>query len=310
MEEDAGPTERTGQHTLGPHVVGRRVVVRRLVRGETGPSGGPAMTDVLGVCESWEQGVVVVRREDGSRVAIATGDIVSGKPVPPRPSARMRVSSRDAEDHGRVLWPHVHRRPLGRWELRTEPQPIGRPRKRANSVLAMGDPGLPGPEAVAAVRDFYDARGRPAIAQVEADSTEEALFVDAGWRPVPDGEAELMIAPVSRSLRSLRGRPAAPVTVSGEERLVAELRVENRVVASGQTGLDGEWAGVHGLHVAPTRRRQGLALDLMAALLERAAERGATTAWLHVETGNAPALALYDRLGFAWHHTMRYLSAP
>ena len=40
-----------------------RVVVRRLVRGETGPSGGPAMTDVLGVCESWTDGVVVVRRE-------------------------------------------------------------------------------------------------------------------------------------------------------------------------------------------------------------------------------------------------------
>lgn len=73
---------------LGPHVVGRRVVVRRLLRGETGPSGGPAMTDVLGVCESWRDGRCVVRREDGSTVEIATADIVSGKPVPPRPSRR------------------------------------------------------------------------------------------------------------------------------------------------------------------------------------------------------------------------------
>ena len=48
----ACPTPGTA-HGLGPHVVGQRVVVRRVVRGETGPSGGPAMTDVLGICTSW-----------------------------------------------------------------------------------------------------------------------------------------------------------------------------------------------------------------------------------------------------------------
>jgi hypothetical protein len=36
--------------SLGPHVVGQRVVVRRVVHGETGPSGGPALTDLLGTC--------------------------------------------------------------------------------------------------------------------------------------------------------------------------------------------------------------------------------------------------------------------
>jgi hypothetical protein len=48
------------------------------------------MTDVLGTCESWEHGVVRVRREDGTVVEIATADIVSGKPVPPRPVRRPR----------------------------------------------------------------------------------------------------------------------------------------------------------------------------------------------------------------------------
>jgi hypothetical protein len=46
------------------------------------------MTDVLGTCESWADGVVTVRREDGTVVEIATADIVSGKPVPPRPPRR------------------------------------------------------------------------------------------------------------------------------------------------------------------------------------------------------------------------------
>src|SRR3954470_18761179 len=78
---------------LGPHCVGQRVVVRRVLPGETGPSGGPAMTDLLGVMESWTDGSTVVRAEDGTTTEIALRDIVSGKPVPPRASARMRVSA-------------------------------------------------------------------------------------------------------------------------------------------------------------------------------------------------------------------------
>jgi hypothetical protein len=73
---------------LGPQVVGLRVVVRRVVRGETGPSGGPALTDVLGVCESWGDGRAVIRRDDGTTVEIALADVVAGKPVPPRTPRR------------------------------------------------------------------------------------------------------------------------------------------------------------------------------------------------------------------------------
>jgi ribosomal protein S18 acetylase RimI-like enzyme len=46
----------------------------------------------------------------------------------------------------------------------------------------------------------------------------------------------------------------------------------------------------------------------MAALVGWGAERGATTAYLQVLADNAPALALYDRLGFATHHAYRYLA--
>ncbi len=77
------PTSR-----LGPHVVGQRVVVRHLLPGRTGPSGGPAMTDVLGVVETWADDRITVRREDGAVVEIATDEIVSGKPVPPPPPRR------------------------------------------------------------------------------------------------------------------------------------------------------------------------------------------------------------------------------
>ena len=43
------------------------------------------MTDVLGVCTSWGDGALTVQPESGPEVRIALGDVVSGKPVPPRP---------------------------------------------------------------------------------------------------------------------------------------------------------------------------------------------------------------------------------
>jgi ribosomal protein S18 acetylase RimI-like enzyme len=48
----------------------------------------------------------------------------------------------------------------------------------------------------------------------------------------------------------------------------------------------------------------------MRALAVRALAAGATTGWLQVEAGNAPALALYDALGFTPHHAYHYRRAP
>lgn len=65
---------------LGPRCIGQRVVVRRLVPDETGPSGGPALTDTIGVMESWTDGVTVIRTKRGV-VEIPIELIVSGKPI-------------------------------------------------------------------------------------------------------------------------------------------------------------------------------------------------------------------------------------
>ncbi|HJQ04532.1 MAG TPA: GNAT family N-acetyltransferase [Nocardioides sp.] len=293
---------------LGPHVVGQRVVVRRLVPGETGPTGGPAFTDLLGTCLSWDDEVCVVQPEDGPAVPIPVELIVSGKPVPPRPSVRGRVSARDLELRTAGLWERVLTVPLGEWVLRNDPAPVGRPRRRATSCLAMGDPGMPLTEALAQVTDFYDGIGRPACLQVEADGDVEAGVRELGWQEDPTGEAELRIASVARVRRRLAAAPApVELTVSGD-RAVASIGTGCDPIAEGEAYIDGDWLGVHSLTVDPGHRRRGHATALMAELLEWGAERGALTAWLHVETSNTAARALYDGLGFDVHHVCRYFT--
>ena len=73
------------------------------------------------------------------------------------------------------------------------------------------------------------------------------------------------------------------------------MRIGDR--ASGVAAYADDWVGFRAVEVDPAHRRQGLGLAVMAALLEWGAERGATTAYLQVLGDNAPALALYERLG-------------
>lgn len=283
---------------LGPHVVGLRIVVRRILRGETGPTGGPAFTDLLGTCLTWADGTCVVQAEDGTTTVIATADIVSGKPVPPRPPVRHRVSPAEAQRRALALWPDLHTEPLGDWVLRHSPTSTAR---RANSVLAMGPSGVA--DDYRRVLAFYATRtGRP-IAAVVPDSDEEAMFRSHGWGlESADADTLFQIGSVARALRGLE----VPDATYDEEGELVTVHVGAH--ARGVAAYAGDWVGFRSIEVAPDRRRQGLGLAVMAALLEWGAERGATTAYLQVLGDNEPAIALYASLGFDTHHAYRYLA--
>lgn len=280
--------------------------MRRLLRGETGPTGGPAFTDLLGTCVAWGEGRCVVQPESGPPVTIAIGDIVSGKPVPPRPSTRLRVSTRDAEARTGALWPDLERVPLGEWELRRQPDPATPLRKRANSCLAVGDPGRPVAEAAAEVIAFYTARSRDPLVQLEAGSTVEEELQALDWRPLGYGESELRLAAVSRVRRTLGRQAQAVELAAADGHAVASIGTGCDPLAEGRARLDGDWLGIHGLSVDPGHRRRGLASAVLAELLDWGAEQGALTVWLHVETANPEGRAFWDALGFAPHHTCRY----
>lgn len=306
-----GSEERSvGRHLLGAHVVGQRVVVRRLLRGETGPSGGPALSDLLGVCTSWGDGVCLLQPASGPPVAVAIADIVSGKPVPPRPSVRHRVSPRDAQLHGFALFADLETRELGDWVLRHSPTTTAR---RANSVLAFGPSGLE--DSYEQVLAFYArTTGRP-IAAVLPGSAQDELFRARGWGSEShDADTVLQVAGVSQALRSQRGRPsgrdlgAIRLTEAHPQATAHLVTDAGETVAGGVAALDRDWVGFRSVWVDPAHRRRGLGLAVMGTLLEWGAERGATTAYLQVLADNEPALGLYDGLGFREHHRYRYLA--
>ena len=235
-------------------------------------------------------------------MTIRISDIVSGKPVPPRTSTRLRVSAQEAQRRALALWPDLEIEPLGDWLLRRSRTSTAR---RANSVLAMGPSGVA--DDFDRVVAHYEAVGQRPIAAVLPESAEDALFRGHGWvLESHDHDTVFQLAGIA----ALRRQFAADVPA-------AELHVEGRLAtarigdtASGVGAVDGDWAGFRSIEVAPARRREGLGLAVMSALVGWAAEQGATTAYLQVLGDNAPALALYERLGFVEHHRYRYLAAP
>lgn len=62
---------------ISPADVGRRVTVRSRTHTQ------PPATDTVGVLRSWDDGVLVVERRDGSQVRIAEDDVLAARVVPP-----------------------------------------------------------------------------------------------------------------------------------------------------------------------------------------------------------------------------------
>ncbi len=285
--------------------------------------------------------MLLITRKSGESVRVAESDLVAGKVVPAAP-ARRRGPAASYEELARVAaraWPPVESERLGAWELRA----AGGFTRRANSVLPLGDPGLPLDEALTAVRRWYAERGLPAYVQTAtgAAGTQEPLCAELerrGW--VREVTAEVWtggLAPVADlsegagvvlsrqadeawlaryrrrgvsevALRVLGGGPSVWfATVPGAD---ADADGPGVPAAIGRCVVDGRWASFAAVEVDPARRRRGLATAVMAALARRALGEGASAAWLQVETDNAGARALYAGMGFAAHHAYHHYREP
>jgi ribosomal protein S18 acetylase RimI-like enzyme len=78
----------------------------------------------------------------------------------------------------------------------------------------------------------------------------------------------------------------------------SRVAVDVEPVAFALAARRGTEAWIGGMGVAPPYRRSGLGARVLTATIEAVAAEGADAVWLEVLEGNAPALALYERLGF------------
>ncbi|SFX31032.1 Acetyltransferase (GNAT) family protein [Streptomyces atratus] len=269
--------------------------------------------------------------KSGESVRIPESVLVAGKVVPAAP-ARRRGPAASFEELASVCaraWQPVESEPLGDWRLRAARGFT----RRANSVLPLGDPGVPLDEALGHVRQWYGERDLPAYIQTAtgAEGTQELLCAELeerGWRrevtaqvrtaglaPIGDLDADVSRVRLSRDLDEswlsryqrfetpgphvlavLRGGPSVWfASVPGDSEDAAPAAI-------GRCVVDGRWAGFMAVEVDPAHRRRGLASAVMTALARKALEEGASAAWLQVETDNEGARALYEGMGFAVHH--------
>ena len=90
----------------------------------------------------------------------------------------------DLERTAALLWQAPETEPLGEWRLRAAAGFTG----RANSALPLGDPGLPLPEAVTEVEEWYRRRDlRPMIVLPQGAAPEplENLWPNGRGFPAP-----------------------------------------------------------------------------------------------------------------------------
>jgi len=242
-----------------------------------------------------------------------------------------RRSPLGVEDLERVAargWQALEEDRLGDWLLRAAGGFTG----RANSALVVGDPGVPLPDAVAAVTRWYAGRGLEPCAVLPGVQSRaaDAAFAAAGWRhggnvlvltaPLrpadpPAAPVELATAPDDAWLAGYRYHGAAlppvarQVLTNAPDVAFAAVRLDPApapLAAVARGVLTDGWLGVTAVTVAEQHRRRGLATAVMTALQRWALDRGAHSVYLQVTEENEPARALYRRAGFIEHHRYHY----
>lgn len=239
-------------------------------------------------------------------------------------------------------WRGTEEQWLGDWLLRAAEGFTG----RANSALPLGDPGLPLDDALATVVGWYRARGLPPMIAVPVSlvpgpqaQTLDNQLSQRKWGTRP-GPAFVMVAGLplagppaegrtaEREIRVTsepddawaamyhhRGQARLPpvarkVLTSADDQSFISIRSAAEVLAIARLSLANGVAGITAVEVSPSCRRQGLGTAITATACHEAALHGISQVFLQVEVDNAPARALYERLGFRYSHRYHYRVAP
>jgi ribosomal protein S18 acetylase RimI-like enzyme len=211
------------------------------------------------------------------------------------------------------------------WLLRFSPGKA----KRARSINAIYPSRLPVPEKIAHCERVYRERGLPAIFRLSELTEEPGLeraLEERGYERF--NETQVRVADIDPGMLSLVEQREASLAAPRLEEwfdMVGDLRgspIEHRSahlarlaalpldlrpvallegdapVATGLAILEDGYVGLFDVVTREAARRRGFARDVVSALLRWGWAQGARRAYLQVEQGNAPAIALYDGFGF------------
>lgn len=275
-------------------------------------------------------------KKDLTEVNFDPARVISWRVVPEQPLRKPTSQRiREIERAGSQTWPATEVVRHGGWELRASDGFS----HRANSALPTGAPpfGEPGRDMSAALSElvnFYRDRGLAPLFQVPLPSYQalDSMLEIEGWRSGPsvsvqtcdlatlstgseDG-VEITSLPDDKWL-ALYQRPLGRdgfAVLTGGEPLFATIRQLDRasgkpvVAAIGRAATFEGWCGISAIRTVEHFYRQGLAKSIIRSLAQKAKSSGAEQAFLQVSVENAPALALYESLGFIQHHTYNYRS--
>lgn len=224
---------------------------------------------------------------------------------------------------------------LDGWLVRLSPGKA----KRARCVNALAPGRMPMADKLEAVRALYRQAALPLVVRVTpftAPSDLEPRLLACGMRPFDPTQVMALpldglsaAPPLSSALRFEPVDADAYAEFVGEcrrstpeqrrahaRRMAASpvpyrgwlLRHGHDIVACGQYARECERVGLYDILTVPAWRGRGMASALCRHLLGQAKAEGAALAYLQVDVGNAPAQAVYRRLGFVDAYRYHYLA--
>lgn len=286
--------------------VGSRVSLRYRL-----PAGSePPLTDVVGhLVESTP--TIRVRTKAAQLVDVAPADVVAVREIPAAPVRTSEI--RQLEHAAALAWPGLEQQWLDGWLLRFS----GGVSQRANSAVPLEL--TANLTALPAIVDWYrDRAAAPWLAVPErlvqlpagAASEPEVLVMTRAIEASPTEPVDVAASPDQQWLRIYQRAIDVDVLTAV---LDGELGFATRAAAAVGRGAvttapDGtRWAGLAAIAVAPDQRRRGHGGAVCSTLLDWAAGRGATRAYVQVLADNAAALSLYRSMGFTTQHRVRYV---
>lgn len=305
--------------------LGQRWVVRYRL-----PNG--SATDAIGWIEMITPDVIELAITPAQTRRIDPAAVIAARRAPAAAGGRdpLRTPAAELEHIALPGWRALHES-LGEWTLRAAGGFTG----RANSCLAVGDPGMPPTEAAARITTYAAEHGIPPRAQVILGSTEEQALRGLGWTPVYV-DVDVLAARLADVLRDIPADPAVTVSEDLNEewlaayhesrpndadprllrmilngrppRAFADASGASGTVAIGRAHLEHDWLGLAAIWVRSDQRRRGWGRAILITLGHWAARRGARYVYLQVAAENTAAIDAYVAMGFRPHHRYGYLA--